>query len=402
MLSDPLPNSDNTVPSSQDGGATFSDDSKRASSPPSSPPCFPWELPDEPAECFKTLQRPSTNNAFSILGKRKALDTISDNAYASKKARTTSVPAKTAVGTRALTQMQISLGQEVQKLCKTCGMEYIASSAEDRKLHDKYHKQNTEGYDVGKEFVQKARSGTVFEGSVKGDFICAVDCLDKPARKGRAQAVLEVVQRELGAVEIPQDEIWDAQLLRGEGSKGKYTAYLYVRGTKCIGFLLVQEIREAYQVMEPLVPEEKDSAPDDDDPVKRGDKAAMTSLAALKERRRAAFMLRENSLKQPLKLSTKMEEAALGISRVWTSTRYRKHSIATTLLDTSVRHYNEAMARRESGNEESSEDDLASSRSPRPITHDQGDVAFSQPTEAGVRLARRWFGKIWGWPVYVD
>jgi len=29
-------------------------------------------------------------------------------------------------------------------------------------------------------------------------------------------------------------------------------------------------------------------------------------------------------------------------------------------------------------------------------------VAFSQPTEAGARLARRWFGKLYGWGVYVE
>ena len=31
----------------------------------------------------------------------------------------------------------------------------------------------------------------------------------------------------------------------------------------------------------------------------------------------------------------------------------------------------------------------------------QSDVAFSQPTESGARLARRWTGKAYGWLVYV-
>jgi hypothetical protein len=42
----------------------------------------------------------------------------------------------------------------------------------------------------------------------------------------------------------------------------------------------------------------------------------------------------------------------------------------------------------------------ASNRELEPMTKDQ--VAFSQPTDAGARLARKWTGKKYGWLVYID
>ena len=148
-----------------------------------------------------------------------------------------------------MTQMQISLGQAVQKRCKTCGMEYVVSSAEDRKMHDTYHKQNTEGYDFGKDFARSAKDGTAFEGAKKGDMIYAVDIKVKIPRKVKAQAMLDMVQRELGAVEVDEQGIWENG--RRDHFDPKYCNYLYLRGTKCVGYLLVEQIKEAREVVAP-------------------------------------------------------------------------------------------------------------------------------------------------------
>lgn len=297
--------------------------------------------------------------------------------------------------------MQISLGQEVQKRCSICGMEYVASSAEDRKLHDKYHKQNIEGYDVGKDFVQKARPGTIFKSAVEGDFMCAVDGQDKPARQRRAQDVLEIVQRELGAVEIPSDDIWETSRLQGVSRVGRYTAYLYVRGTKCISFLLVQKIRRAKLVVKPILDEDKNAGHIRAEHEEKENRVAMGSLAALKARREAAAKREEKLLKQPTKLSNTATDAVLGVSRIWTSMHYRQHSIATMMLDIALRHHNEMVEGTEATQGDLRQDKSEWSWTRRKINGKE-DVAFSQPTEAGVRLARRWYGMTWGWPVYVD
>ncbi|KAK5135192.1 hypothetical protein LTR08_005579 [Meristemomyces frigidus] len=398
--------SDDTVPSSPAPAddATFSDEPTRVSSPPSSPPGFPWEQQQEPGTPTRKLSKPP-KTAFSILGKRKALSPIANNARPTKKPATATATAKG--DAKSLTQMQISLGQEVQKRCKTCGMEYVASSAEDRKLHDKYHRQNTEGYDVGKDFVQKAREGTASEGARDGDSVCAVDCRDKPARRRKAQAVLEIVQRELGAVPIPEKQVWHRE--DGEGSieeEPKFRAYMYIRGTKCIGFMLTEMITEAHRVVEPAtVPKRAPS----------GGEGGRTALAALRARKLALEEAAAQAAKQPIQVCNQSFPARTGISRIWTSPNHRQQNIATMLLDTALSQDTQRVKKvgpaetgpgiaRDDGSLSVAAKGVIEGRPEyqRDFLSGKECVAFSQPTEAGARLARRWFGKLYGWAVYLD
>ncbi|KAF2214408.1 hypothetical protein CERZMDRAFT_9577, partial [Cercospora zeae-maydis SCOH1-5] len=251
-----------------------------------------------------------------------------------------------------LQQMQMSLGQKVQKKCLTCGMEYVASSAEDRKLHDKYHKQNVDGYDIGKDFVAKARQVgkrlCVFKGVKEGDVIVAVDSTNSVHRKRKAQAVLEVVQRELGAVEIPEKQIWEDKnrLSEGELQDPVYKSYLYIRGAKCVGFLLAKKIETAFEVQQ-----EADAV-----------KAIQQEI--------------EEAAEHSVELSTTKHPAVMGVSRIWTSSSVRGQGIARCLLNTAINRHNSVVRKQ--------------------------DVAFSQPTAAGAQLARKWFGRAYGWRVYVD
>ena len=325
------------------------------------------------------------------------MEPLSDNARPTKKPAMAPPKPKS----EALTQMQISLGQKTQTRCKTCGMEYVPSSTEDRKLHDKYHKQNTEGYDVGKDFVSKSRPNTTFPGAKKGDAICILDWADAPARKRRGQAVLEIVQRELGAVGVSEDEIWSMKkndVLNPDNCN--FRAYLYIRGTKCIGFLLEQKIKESYQVQEPPTPA---TAKQPEDPSR--------ALSTLKARREAD----REAQNRPLELSNHPNPARLGISRIWTSPTHRSQNIATKLLDMAFEQYNERIAQDEKARIAVQTDARARGVSehvqvmvdaaigpPLARLDDKDLVAFSQPTEAGTRLARKWFDEMYGWRVYVD
>lgn len=382
--------------------AIFSDDVTRTSTPPSSPPGFPWEAKSSTINVVKTSPRRQTT-AFSLLGKRKALEPLSDNVRPTKR-RQSSLGVRE---NKTLTQMQISLGQKVQKKCKQCGMEYVPSSVEDRKLHDVYHKQNMEGYDVGRDFVQKARGGTCSAGAKSGDSICALDWRDTVGRKKRGQAMLEIVQRELGAAEIAEEAIWSAKRKSKGGSRDDeeptYTAYLYIRETKCLGFLLVQRISAAYEILETALPSTEPPEPDI-----RGLSAA-SALATLKARQAAAAARLQAQRDQPIQLSSKTFPARLGVSRIWTSPKHRHQNIATALLDAALEHH---IARRRASeqsktqtttNEMISSDGTGSSANVVDRGKIEKDaVAFSQPTEAGIRLARRWFGRSSGWKVYMD
>ena len=398
-----LNTSDKTVPSSP-SAVVFSDDLQPASSPPSSPPGFPWEQ-QKPSPRTKKPVQTRMKTAFSVLGKRKALQSIDDNARPKKKASTQA----TKPSVQPLTQMQISLGQEVQKKCKTCGMEYVQSSAEDRTLHDKYHKLNTEGYNVGKNFVQNARPNSTFDGVRKGDKICRLMCFDRPARKKRGQAALEVVQRELGAVEIPEKAIWDPNECSSH-TDADYHAYMYIRGTKCIGFLLTQRINQAYAVIEP-----DDSHTHPEGPQESKQKRGSSARDALIARQEAEAKRLEELSRRPIELSKDTAQAIIGISRIWTSATHRHQGIAWRLLDVAYEAHNARAAERSRVDTEiRAQPDMQNGKCDQPqarLGHfwrtppnleSSADVAFSQPTEAGTRLARRWFGKMFGWKVYVD
>jgi N-acetyltransferase len=374
----------------------FSDEPFAASSPPSSPPEFPWEETAS-TKYHGTPSKPERSiiSAFSVLGKRKALTSITDNARSTKRQPSTAAKKDG----KQLQQMQISLGQEVQKKCKDCGMEYIASSDEDRKLHDKYHKQNVEGYDVGKDFLVKARGGTVLETSKKGDSIAAVDGHDNIWRRKRARAALDVVQRELGAVDIPDKQLWDpvCQHLPNESNITRHTLYMYVRQNKCIGLLLVEQIIEGNKVVQPAAKRPRAEVV----PAK----PKMSALERLREKR--ALQKESEAEPQSIQLATKSSPAFLGVSRIWTSPSHRGQGIAKSLLDRALEHHNTRVVGHDRANEaaidSSKVDSDATSQAPNPphmepIAKDH--VAFSQPTEVGAKLARKWTGKKYGWLVY--
>lgn len=281
-------------------------------------------------------------------------------------------------------------------------MEYVPSSSEDRKLHDKYHKQNTEGFDVGKDFLLNKKPGSFSYTRVfaprkvgeAGDVVTTVDERDKAPRKRRARGVLDVVQRELGAVEITDRELWAEWWPTRES---RYTCYLYLRGTRCIGFLLAEYIREARTVILPEALKVKEE-------VKGGGKGT-TALDRLRARRAA---LAEPAATFPVRLSEEAVPAFLGVSRIWVSPQHRHQNIGTRLLDTAYSHYNDSV-----------EDRLISEEWPgyrqwlsspvenrgeafRERMHGREMVAFSQPTEMGAALARKWFGRNYGWKVYVS
>lgn len=358
--------SENTIPSTPPP-AIFSDDTNRPTSPPSSPPgLFPWDYEAAP----KSKSQPPQKSAFSLLGKRKALYAIDDNARATKKPAI----AKKKADDKDLTQMQISLGQKVQQRCRICGMEYMLSSGEDRKLHTKYHKQNTEGYDIGTRFHRTVREDKISDGLKEGDQIVQIDGGTNLTMKRKAQAVLDIVQRELGAVDI---DMWD--LKNSQGRDNRYRSYLYVRGTKCVGYLLVERIQKAWEVVAPDKPASMKSE-DGSSKLGRSESAAL----ALKRRRQTAedeLRLAESS---PIELSKSVTNASLGISRVWTSSVHRRQNLATALLDAALRDHGVHLKSRGGGSKGKEE------------------VAFSQPTTSGARLARKWFGKTYGWKVYVD
>lgn len=320
------------LPSSD--GAIFSDNpADPTATPPSSPPPL---LPALPSVAV-TESNPTACNESE--DRTDPLRPISSNLR-----RSANPALKKAIESQML-QMQINLGANLQKTCKDCGMTYVRSSTEDSALHDKYHTRDLNGVDLGKPFRKWAETRQVWRGR-DGALVVPVDRTDKSFERRKACEVLDIVQTELGAVDIGEQELW-SRLTEGYGieaeQRGRYRAFMYLVGLKCVGLCLAKHIRTARRVVEHVRTDADEGF--------------------------------EN---RGLLVSEEVENAMVGISRIWTSKSHRGRGIAGLMLGCVARNFH-----------------------PKgPVQKTQ--IAFSQPTTSGTALARRWMGQEYGWLVYVD
>lgn len=284
----------------------------------------------------------------------------------SERSRNISNPAQPpAIKQKKLVQMQLDLVAEPNKTCKLCGMEYNPSLAEDAALHRKFHAMNLGGVDISKAMSKRLRQRQVWSGEERS-FIAVVSRRDALALRNKATEILKVVNTELGAVPIPDEALWSqtrksilSTELAADGARqaqkehseqpasDRYKVYLYVQGSKCVGACLAERIQEAFPV--------------------EGDAAAET-----------AGQLPADTNSSSICVSKASKPAMLGVSRIWTSSSHRKHGVASMLLQAARCNFLYGM------------------------TVGKEEMAFSQPTESGGRLARRWYGRDAGWLVYID
>jgi hypothetical protein len=262
---------------------------------------------------------------------------------------------------KRMVQMQLDLVGQHRKACKTCGMEYIPSNAEDAALHRKFHAMNFGGVDFTKSIADRMRQKQIWSGG-DGSFIAVVGRRDALVLRNKASDVLKVVNTELAAVSISDEELWSQTVPAAVNTKSadtekekespalgdRYKVYLYVLGQKCVGACLAERIQEAYTVLD------------------QGDTSEQTKTPSAE------------SQSSSISISKAANPALLGISRIWTSKQSRRRGLARRLLD-------------------SARSDFLYG-----LTINKEMVAFSQPTESGGNLARKWFGCQAGWHVYID
>lgn len=358
--------SSSTVPSTppRSDPALFSDDATHepdVESPLSSPPPL-WSSPPPP------VRKP----AFSFLKrKRSARDDAHLDSSSEPLSHTTPNvvrlprPAKKL----RLTQMQIDLGGEVRRTCQTCGMEYIPSNKEDATLHKEFHDMNVRGVDLGKGFLKDAclsRLPLSRASLREGEKIVAVDRRSSGSAKNKARKVLEVVNTELSAAAVDDEQLWGGIQSSAPAPKpriskkrkasnggpdkrgDRFKVFLYLDGDHCVGFCLAEKISAACRVVD--------------------------SEAGQKSSERVI----SNPKSSSISCSSTADVALLGISRIWTSKSYRGRGIAFDLLDCARGNFFYGM------------------EVPKDL------VAFSQPTESGGRLAKRWYQAETGWLVYTE
>ncbi|KAJ5819727.1 hypothetical protein N7474_005318 [Penicillium riverlandense] len=242
-------------------------------------------------------------------------------------------------------QMQIDLGNEVRKTCATCGMEYIPSNPEDAALHKKFHEMNATGVDLGKAFVKANASRWVYEATRFDEgYVVIVDRKATPSAKNQAKKVLEVVNKELSSPEIEDEVLWSQiepppHLQEKEGTEkvDRYRVFLHMKDSRCVGVCLTERIWESRPVA-------SESGSDD-----------------------------TNS---SVTVGAETHPAIVGVSRIWTSGASRRKGIALDLLDCVVSNFIYGME------------------------ISKGELAFSQPTASGKRLAHKFFEAEPTWHVY--
>ena len=257
-----------------------------------------------------------------------------------------------------MVQMQLDLVGQHRKACKTCGMEYIPSNAEDVALHKKFHAMNFGGVDCTKAMVERLRQKQIWSGG-EGSFIAVVGRRDAITLRNKASDVLKVVNTELAAVPISDEELWSQTTLSASTKASeedattsekcdRFKVYLHIRGQKCVAACLAERIQEAYTVLAQDETSEQPTQP----------------LA--------------DSQSSSISVSTTAVTVLLGISRIWVSNQFRKQGLARRLLDSTRSDFMYG------------------------LTVEKHLIAFSQPTESGGKLARKYFGREAGWHVYID
>ena len=327
----------------------FQEDGSSLSSPPSSPPQLPSppKLPHKPSFSFMKRKRAGYDDEPG----NEPLSDITANARKVKRPRT-----------KGMKQMQIDLGGEVRKTCRTCDMEYIPSVKEDADLHSKFCAMNVRGVDMGKAFlkddtIKKIRSER--SSGKERDAVVIVDRKCALAVRNKTKKVLEVVNAELSSADIDDEQLWgpldagkkiiDTRKSKAEGSdkrSDRFKVFLYLIDDKCVGFCLAEKITKAFAVVS-----SNDRVGEEND-------------------------ILATSKSSSISVSPNADIALLGISRIWVSKSQRGQGMATDLLDSARGNF------------------FYGVEAPKNL------VAFSQPTESGGRLAEGWFASETGWHIY--
>lgn len=304
---------------------------------------------------------------------------------------TIQIPKPTAPPKQKLVQTVLDLGQPLAPTtCAVCQMSYMPSVPEDVQLHNMYHNRDSAGIELGKPFLKSAMRWCYQVSHIPGSVIVVDRKMALPTRR-IVQKVLGIVNKELGSVDIKEEELWSQRVPDGEkdeesgGKKcDRYKAFLHIVDDKCVGICLAERISKAHRVVpgetstgetiplnghfglnRPASPAPTETH--EEDPTQISQKPQIPTPIASPT---------SSSPPPSISISEETYPAVVGVSRIWTSKAFRHKGIANNLLECVTSQFIYGMELE---------------------TH---QVAFSQPTESGAGLARAWANEQYGWAVY--
>lgn len=307
--------------------------------------------------------------------------------------QTTHASKSTAAPKQNLIQTILDLGQPLVPItCPQCQMSYTPSLPEDTQLHNMYHNRHSSGIEMGKPFLKSAMRWCYQVPHIPGSVVVVDRKIALPGRRA-VQKVLEIVNKELGSVDIKEEELWSQRVLEGEKEDDphsrkcdRYKAFLHIIDDKCVGICLAERISKAHRVLPgetatsetiPLNDHLKAAAAGPATPAPTGTAHEESTEIAPKPQIPTPVASPTASFSSSsINISEETYPAVVGVSRIWTSRAFRHKGIANNLLECVMSQFIYGME----------------------IEPQQ--VAFSQPTESGAGLARAWFGEPDGWAVY--
>lgn len=267
---------------------------------------------------------------------------------------------KVSAGEKRKRQATLDMGQQKITSCNECQLVYSASNREDKKRHTEHHSKTmvvNKGLHLGPTFSRNVDDGEKCDTSVlpfEGQVVVCTPASKGPVKK-QVLNVLELVTKDLGAVEISKKKLehsinFDpakhgnngAGMETWTGGEFRYKSFLYVHDGRCIGYLLAERIFEANRAV-----------------ISSGQSSSVN-------------------------IGARETRVIMGVSRIWVAKDHRMQGIASSLME-SARQYFKYL-----------KDGKGQRRK-----LEYSEIAFSQPTESGMRFAQSFFrGHTDGWLVY--
>lgn len=300
-------------------------------------------------------------------------------------------PPRLVVPKQNLTQTVLDFGQNLTPItCPQCQMSYTPSVAEDTQLHNMYHNRDSCGIELGKAFLKSAMRWCYQVPNIPGSVVVVDRKIALPGRRA-VQKALEIINKELGSVDIKEEELWSQRVPEGENEIepllnkkcDRYKVFLHIVDDKCVGMCLAERITKAHHVkpkdtasgeMIPLNGHFRLVGPAT--PAANDPSEEETATIPPKPQIPTPVASPTSSFHSSISITEETYPAVVGVSRIWTSRAFRHKGIANNLLECVMNQFIYGMA------------------------IDRTEVAFSQPTESGAGLARSWFGENYNWAVY--
>lgn len=301
-------------------------------------------------------------------------------------------PPRLLVPKQNLTQTVLDFGQNLTPItCPQCQMSYTPSVAEDTQLHNMYHNRDNCGIELGKAFLKSAMRWCYEVPNIPGSVVVVDRKIALPGRRA-VQKALEIINKELGSVDIKEEELWSQRVPEGENESepllnkkcDRYKVFLHIVDDKCVGMCLAERITTAHHV------KPKDTASGEIIPLNDHfrlvgpatptafdpSEEASTAIPPKPQIPTPVASPTSSFFNSSISITEETFPAVVGVSRIWTSQAFRHKGIANNLLECVMNQFIYGM------------------------TIDRTEVAFSQPTESGAGLARSWFGENYDWSVY--